>query len=126
MDRLSFYYKSRKIQKNKLIEEFTGQFTCLGENTEKKYTTFAVPIAKKVTRIDKNGKEVTKAISYRQKFIDGADFWLAYYQILLIILLDECIKLNLNMDMIMKDVKRVELNTKIATAFLNTQSLKII
>ena len=30
------------------------------------------------------------------------------------------------MDMIMKDVKRVELNTKIATAFLNTQSLKII
>ena len=43
----------------KLAEEFKKQFTCLGENTEK-YITFTVPIEKEVTRIDKNGEEVTK------------------------------------------------------------------
>ena len=47
----------------KLAEEFKKQFTCLGENTEK-YITFTVPIEKEVTRIDKNGEEVTKNISY--------------------------------------------------------------
>ena len=36
----------------------------------------------------------------------------AHYQILLKILLREFIKLNVNMDMIIKNVKRGELNTK--------------
>ena len=45
------------------VEEFKKQFTCLGENT-KKYITFTVPIEKGVTRIDKNGEEITKNISY--------------------------------------------------------------
>ena len=31
----------------KLIEEFEGQFTCLGENTEK-YITFSVPMEKNI------------------------------------------------------------------------------
>ena len=44
-----------------LAEEFKKQFTCLGENTEK-YITFTVPIEKEVTRIDKNGEEITKNI----------------------------------------------------------------
>ena len=39
----------------KLVEEFEGQFTYLGENTEK-YITFSVPIEKEVTRIDKKSK----------------------------------------------------------------------
>ena len=39
-----------------LAEEFKKQ---LGENTEK-YKTFTVPIEKEVTRIDKNGEEITK------------------------------------------------------------------
>ena len=43
----------------KLAEEFKKQFTCLGEKTEK-YITFTVPIEKEVTRIDKNGAEITK------------------------------------------------------------------
>ena len=47
-----------------LAEEFEGQLTCLGENTEK-HITFPVPRKKEVTRIDKNGKECTKTISYR-------------------------------------------------------------
>ena len=35
-------------------------------------------------------------------------------------------KLNLNMDMIMKNVTHVKLDTKIVRAVLNTQTLKII
>ena len=42
-----------------LAEELEGQFTCLGENSEK-YFTFTVPIEKENTRIDKNGKDFTK------------------------------------------------------------------
>ena len=53
----------------KLAEEFKKHFTCLGENTEK-YVTFTVLIKKEVTRIDKNGEEITKNISY----IDSARF----------------------------------------------------
>ena len=51
-----------------LVEEFKKQFTCLGEDTEK-YITFTIPIEKEVTRIDKNGKEITKNISYILQFI---------------------------------------------------------
>ena len=43
------------------VEEFKKQLTCLGENTEK-YITFTVPIEIEVTRIDKNGEEITKSI----------------------------------------------------------------
>ena len=56
-----------------LAEEFRKQFTCLGENTEK-YITFTVPIEKEVTRIDKNGEEITKNISYILQFIDSGGF----------------------------------------------------
>ena len=54
------------------------------------------------------------------------DLLQANSQILLIILQKEFIKLNVKMNIITKNAKRVELNTKIATAFLNTQTLKII
>ena len=54
-----------------LAEEFKKQFTCLGGNTEK-YITFTIPIEKGVTRIDKNGEEVTKSISYILQFSDSA------------------------------------------------------
>ena len=46
----------------KLTGEFEGQFTCLGENTEK-YIGFSVPIEEEVTKIDKKGKETTETIS---------------------------------------------------------------
>ena len=54
-----------------LAEEFKKQFTCLRENTET-YITFTFPIVIEVTRIDKNGKEITKHISYMLQFIDSA------------------------------------------------------
>ena len=45
-----------------LAEEFKKQFTCLGEYTEK-YITFTLP-REKVRRLDKNGEEITKNVSY--------------------------------------------------------------
>ena len=52
-----------------LAEEFRKQSTCLGEKSQK-YITFTVPIEKELTRIDKNGEN----ISYILKFIDSARF----------------------------------------------------
>ena len=46
-----------------MAEKLKKQFTCLGEDTEK-YITLIVLIEKEVTRIDKNGEEITKNISY--------------------------------------------------------------
>ena len=54
------------------------------------------------------------------------DIWQGHYQILSIICLKEFIKLNLNTDTMIKNVKFVELNINIATGFLNTQTLKMI
>ena len=54
------------------------------------------------------------------------DLWQDDYQILLIILLMEFIKLIANMDMIMKHVKDMELNKEIFSAALNKQALKMI
>ena len=49
----------------------------------------------------------------------GYYLWQAHYQILLLILL-ELIKLNVNIDTMIKNVKLAELNTKVAKVFFNT------
>ena len=54
------------------------------------------------------------------------DLWQAHYQIPSIIFLKEFIKLNVNTDPMIKNVKFAELNISIVTDFLNTQTLKII
>ena len=56
-----------------VVEEFEGQFTCLGENTEE-YITYSVPIEKQNAKIDEKEKEITKTISYILQFIDRAKF----------------------------------------------------
>ena len=56
-----------------LVEEFEGEFECLGENTEK-YITFSVPIKKQTTKKDKNGNDKNTKISYEIKFIDSYRF----------------------------------------------------
>ena len=48
------------------------------------------------------------------------DLLQVHYQILSVIFLKEFIELNVNMDII-KNVRIVELNIRIATVFLNTQ-----
>ena len=67
----SYYYYHLIIKE--LAEEFEKQFACLGENTEK-YITLPVPIEKEVARIDKNGEETTRNISYILQFIDSVRF----------------------------------------------------
>ena len=102
----------------RLVEFLGGQLICLRENA-KKFITFSVPIEKDVTRIDEKGKQITKTISYRSQFIKSLSS-------LVMIFLKEFIKLNVNMDIMIKNVKRVELKTKIMNATLNTQMLKVI
>ena len=58
--------------------------------------------------------------------LTAQSLWQASYQILLLTLMKEFMKLNIDSDMIIKNVNFVELNTKIATAFWNTQILKTI
>ena len=52
--------------------------------------------------------------------------WLAHYQILSIIFLKEFIKLNVNTDPMIKNLKLAEFNINIVNVFLNTQTLKMI
>ena len=54
------------------------------------------------------------------------DLWQAHYQILLIILLKEFMKLKVNTDMRIKTVNHVKLTTNIVGVFLITQTLKMI
>ena len=54
------------------------------------------------------------------------DLWQVHYQILLIILLKEFIKLNVNTDTLIKNVKLAKSNTKITKTVLNTIALKMI
>ena len=49
-----------------------------------------------------------------------------HYQILSIIFLKEFLELNVNMNMMIKNVIPVKLNISIATVFLNKQILKMI
>ena len=51
-----------------LAEVFQKQFNCFGEST-KKNLTISVLLEKQVKIINKKGKEITKTISYRLKFI---------------------------------------------------------
>ena len=54
------------------------------------------------------------------------DLWQAHYQILSKIFLKELKELNVNLDMMRKDVKNEKLNISIADVFLNPQTLKMI
>ena len=74
-----------------------------------------------------------KTISYRFQSTDSAIFMASssWYNDnlnnnLLIILLKKFVKLNVNTGMIIENVKHVEVNTKIASVFLNTEALKLI
>ena len=89
-----------------LAEEFKKQLTCLGENTEK-YLTFALPVEKEVTRIDKNGEKLQKIYLPYYNLLIAQNLWQAHYQILSIISLKEFIELNVYSDMTIKNLKHV-------------------
>ena len=70
-------------------------------------------------------KKLQKPYPTDSSLLIAQDLWQAHYRILLIILLKEFIKSNVNMDMIIKHVKSVELNKKTVSAALNKQKLKM-
>ena len=71
-------------------------------------------------------KKIQKVYLRFYNLLMAQDLWEAHYQILSLIFLIEFIRLNVNSDMMITNVKLVELNIGIATVFLNTQILKII
>ena len=71
-------------------------------------------------------KKLQKIYLTNYNLLIAQDLCQAHYQILLIILVNELVKLNVNMDIMIKNVKRVELNKKIGSAVSNTQMLKMI
>ena len=83
-----------------LLEEFKGKLTCLGENTEK-YITFSVLI------------EIIKTISHRLQFIDSARFMASSLLNLVNNLSERIHKIKRKYEHDDKNVKVVELNTKI-------------
>ena len=78
--------------KKELAKEFEEEFVCLGEYL----------------------------INYN--LLMAQDLRQFYYQFLLIILQKKFVKLNANMDMVIKSMKRVELNTNVLNAALNRQT----
>ena len=63
-------------------------------------------------RNDKTGKISQKPYLINYNFLIAQDLWQASYKILLLIPLKEFEELNVNMDMIIKNVKIAELNTQ--------------
>ena len=91
-----------------------------------KYLTFTIPIEKEVLRIDKNGEEVTKYISYILQFIDSTRFMESSSSNLVSNLSERIHKIKCKHGHEDKNEKLVELQMKYATVFLNTKTLKII
>ena len=108
-----------------LAKEFEGEFNCLAEYTEKS-KTISVPITKEVKRIGKKGEKLQKLYPTNFSLIITQDLWQACYQILLIILLKEFIDIIVDTNMVINNVKFVELNSKTTIAILNIQTLKMI
>ena len=65
-------------------------------------------------------KELQKIYLTYYNLLIAQDLWQAHYQILSIIFLKEFTELNINLDMLIKNVKLGKLNISTATVFLNT------
>ena len=86
---------------------------------------FEFAMTKEIKRIVKNLKKniyiyIWRSCLTNNKLLITQDLLQAHYQIKLIILLKEFLKSNISMDMITKDIKRMELNTKIFRDVPNT------
>ena len=113
------------IFSEELAEEFKRQFTCLGENTQKIQNLYSSN-RKKVTRINKDGEELTKDMSYILQFIDSARFIASSLSNTVNNRFEGINRIKYKYGHDEKNVKHVELNISIATVFWNTQILKMI
>ena len=71
-------------------------------------------------------KKLQKIYLIYSNLLTVQDLWQAHYQILSIIFVKEFTELNVNTDMMIKNLKLVELNISIVTVFLNRQTSKMI
>ena len=71
-------------------------------------------------------KKLQKLYLTYYNLLIAQDLWQAHYQILSLIFLKKLVKLNVNTDTMIKNVKPAESNINIATVFLNTQTLQMI
>ena len=69
-------------------------------------------------------KKIQKIYPTDYNLLTPQDIWQAHYQILSIIFLQEFIKLNVNTDATINNVKLAELNINIANVFLNIQTIR--
>ena len=103
----------------KELEEELKKNTRLGENTDK-YLAFTVPIEKEVTRIDKNGEQNAKNISYMLQFIDNPRFMTSSLSSLVNNLSEGIYRIKFKFEHDDKNVKHGELNVSTVAVFLNT------
>ena len=71
-------------------------------------------------------KKLQKIYLTFHSLLIAQDLWQAHYQIFSIIFLKEFIKLNVNLDTMIKNVKIVGLNKSIVTVFLNMQTFRMV
>ena len=71
-------------------------------------------------------KKLQKSYPTYYNLLRVQDLWQACYQVLLIILLNEFLKLNANANTMIKNLQLLGLNVKVVTDLLNTQILKVI
>ena len=86
---------------------------------------FQFKLKTKLQELIKFGKKLQKLNPADYDLLITQYLWQAHCQILLIIFLKKILKLNVNANTMIKNVKLAELNTKIASVFLDTQTLKI-
>ena len=55
------FYNGSNYDYHFIMNDFKGQFKCLGENKEK-FKTFCLPIKKEITKIDKDGNESVESV----------------------------------------------------------------
>ena len=95
------------------------------ESSDYYYYFFLKDAAEELHFQFKFGKKLQKLNPADYNLLITQYLWQAHYQILLIIFLKKILKLNVNANTMIKNVKLAELNTKIASVFLDTQTLKI-
>ena len=71
-------------------------------------------------------KKLQKPYFKNYNLLIAQDLWQTHYQTFMIIFLNVFMKLNVNIGMIIKNAKRIELCIKIVSVVLKTQTLKMI
>ena len=73
----------------------------------------------KLIKMEKKLKKISRLQFPDYNLLITQDLWQVHYQILLIILLKEFIKVKVNTDMMINNMKLAELSAKIVSAVLN-------